>query len=739
MAAKTWSRTVGDANWNTGANWNGGTVPATTDVVTFDGTSVLACTVNALGTFTGQIIVAAGYTGGTATITQNVAIPSTAAFSIAGGTWVQAAAITRTTFAVTGGTFTGGSQAITLSGTLTFSGGVLTMTSGTCTISTGSFTQTNSPTFNANGGVINFTGGTAATLTGPNCTFNRISFTKSAAFTIAAGTTCPLGTSPSSGLGGGSNFTVNGTVTWTDTFTCDATLVVSSTGVLTVSGTIRLSIEAGINFDAAASITANLPVTFTGNPTAVLTATAYTFATCTLSKTGQLTVAANTTLPLGSNVTSSTASAGGTAALIITGTVTVAGTWAHTGTITVTVTTGVVSGALTALSIGSSLTINTAANFPASVPVDFTGAADGTVTASGYTFPTCTLTKTAAGNFTIAASTTIPFGASPTLTAGIVTVTGTISMSGVVDANITSLVFGAAGVLSGAVTALQLEGTLNINATATFANGILLTLDGNNGCTVTATGRTFATPVTIFKSSGTGTVTLSSGVVFNLGVDPIVRCNNSTFWIQAGATVSFSGILDCDFDTGLNVSGTINGGCTGVIATSGITFAATAVFPAGLNVTWRAIGSNTCTFTGNNFATFGFLKRIGTANGLMLIVDSNTFTYFQDDECLVSHEVRWQASSTTTFSDAQPFRVYTIPAATISITSSTATNHIFVASNANAYINCDNLLVNNVTAPVSPVFYAGASSASGGDAPNWVFTANPRSPKFAKQNFRVMT
>jgi fibronectin-binding autotransporter adhesin len=312
----------GDNLWSTGANWTSDTVPATTDTVTFSNVAVANCTVDNVGTFTGQITVASTYSG---VITQNVAITGASAFSIAGGTWTQAAAFTRSSMTVSGGTWTGASQAMSLTG-LALSGGSLTMTSGTCTITTGTFTQTNTPTFNANGGTIHFAGGSSRTLTAPNCTLNLVTYSiTSNTLTVALGTTCPLGDSLSN-TGG---LTVNGAATWTNSFTTTLNFIVAATGTLTVSGTPALVVGAGLTFSSGATITSGIAATFNGTTSTVITAPDYgpSFSVVTISKgSTAVSIAAGTTIPLGNNPTT-------VATLTITGGVSATGSWTHTGTI----------------------------------------------------------------------------------------------------------------------------------------------------------------------------------------------------------------------------------------------------------------------------------------------------------------------------------------------------------------------------------------------------------------------
>lgn len=254
MAAKTW---IGTTNglWSVATNWVEAAVPATTDDVTFNVTGTArACTIDNLGTFSGgTITIDSAYAN---TITQNTGINLTVgAFSMASGTFTchAAATFTATAFSVTAGTFnqggafvcttfgvtsTGiyvGSSATMATTVVTFSGtSNLTATSGVWTIN-GNFTQTNTPTFSANGGTITLAPQTAfstATLTAPTLTFNLITVNcaANASVTIAAGTTAPLGASPS--VVGGGNFTATGTISFTGTLAFSS---VGGSGIFTVS------------------------------------------------------------------------------------------------------------------------------------------------------------------------------------------------------------------------------------------------------------------------------------------------------------------------------------------------------------------------------------------------------------------------------------------------------------------------------------------------------------------------
>lgn len=134
MATKTWVAAA-NGNWSTGSNWSGGTVPATTDDVIFNGTSVKNCTFDDFGTWSGGtwtitpaysgtitwadlIVVVASYTqsGGTHTMHASATFTVSGAFSLAGGTFNQGFQVTAATFSYTGGRYTGVNQEL---GTMT--------------------------------------------------------------------------------------------------------------------------------------------------------------------------------------------------------------------------------------------------------------------------------------------------------------------------------------------------------------------------------------------------------------------------------------------------------------------------------------------------------------------------------------------------------------------------------------------------------------------------------------------
>lgn len=132
-----------DNNWSSCDNWSlsgANSCPSAGDTVQFDGLSTKASTID--GAFAGTIDtfnINAGYTGGTAVITQARSLTVATAFAQADGT------------------FSGASQAINMNGSFTLTGGVFTSTSGTMTV-TGAFTHTVGGVFNHNNGTVLFNG-----------------------------------------------------------------------------------------------------------------------------------------------------------------------------------------------------------------------------------------------------------------------------------------------------------------------------------------------------------------------------------------------------------------------------------------------------------------------------------------------------------------------------------------------------------------------------------------------------
>jgi hypothetical protein len=96
-ATRTWTGLGATSNWSLAANWSGAVVPVAADTVVFDATSVKDVTID-VNVSVASVTVGAGYTG---TLTQSAG--RTVTVGAAG--WNQA-----------GGTFAGGTAAITVNG-----------------------------------------------------------------------------------------------------------------------------------------------------------------------------------------------------------------------------------------------------------------------------------------------------------------------------------------------------------------------------------------------------------------------------------------------------------------------------------------------------------------------------------------------------------------------------------------------------------------------------------------------
>src|SRR5207245_10614282 len=130
----TWNGGGADNDWTTIGNWDTGVAPIATDTVTFDATSTKNSTVNAgfAGTI-GNLNINAGYTG-TITLARSLTV---------NGAFTQAA-----------GTFTAGSNALTINGSAGVAGN-FTLSGGTFNAPSGTFTYSDpwgwGPTFTISG------------------------------------------------------------------------------------------------------------------------------------------------------------------------------------------------------------------------------------------------------------------------------------------------------------------------------------------------------------------------------------------------------------------------------------------------------------------------------------------------------------------------------------------------------------------------------------------------------------
>ena len=558
MAAKTWTGLGLDELWSNGLNWNLGTVPATTDTITFDGTSVKNCTIDALGTWSGgTFTVNSTYTGD---ITQNVAI-TTAAFSLNGdgtGTngWTQAANFVSTTWIIDGNAF------FTISGARTFQCTTMALGYGTsdfgsassmiCTgnvLMTGTtpigpatvhvvapagtwemrddFTCTYAapPTdtyldFDPNGGTINFTGATATLIDVPSFvigfSYNLVTMNKSGQdITIAASNVVPIGASPTSVVRG---LVVTGEIT--------ASGVWAHTGNITVNGELSGAVTeiritptgsgGNLTVGAAAAFPAGVDLVFLGSSgSSTLTSTVVTFGIVTINRTsGSWILAANTTANLGTDPTTNS----GNGRMEINGTLQVAGEWTHLTSDSVVGlligAAGDITGALTDFNFGASITLTAGGTFPASVALHVSTQNHTTITMTGITFADSDFSGSSF-NVTVAASTTVPL-VSCSIGTGTLTINGTITGSCPLLCG--PFTTGAGSFVTGAFSIVCTNGAFTMNATGTISSTASVTMNMLLG-----TARTFAGAGKTYASlsrtgAGTGTLTITGTNTFVNGI-----------------------------------------------------------------------------------------------------------------------------------------------------------------------------------------------------------------------------
>lgn len=226
---RVWDGDCGaETDWSCAANWSENTVPAATDTAVFGGTSVTNSTVDE------------GFAGSIATIRVNS--------SYTGALTLTRSLVVSTAFTQSGGTFTAGSQALTLKA-VTLSGGSFTASSGVTSIS-GALKISGSLTFNANGGTVSFDGIGNAALRCAEKTFNLVTFDNpKGTKTVGSDCTLPLGAGPEATEGG--SVVVNGTLSGSGTLTTAGTLTLGTTGDLVgFSGLAagNLTVKGGYDF-----------------------------------------------------------------------------------------------------------------------------------------------------------------------------------------------------------------------------------------------------------------------------------------------------------------------------------------------------------------------------------------------------------------------------------------------------------------------------------------------------------
>ena len=295
--------------WSSGNCWQGGAAPGGADTAHFDSFCTINCNAGLGGNTTvGSIWMHPGYSG---TINQ-------------GGNPLSIA----NSFEQDGGTFAGGTAAITDTGTFTLTGGSFISTSGTLAATSG-MTITGG-TFNANNGNVTFgnlSGPIPITLNTGNAAFNNVTFTASTnAVTTITGTVVINGnltlnnSTTGTQLNGGS-LAVSGNVTASNGSGGSATVqllgiqsliggasgllpnVQIAGGTLTLSGTI--SVQGNWSYLSGTMIVSGSTVVFTAGQNHIITGS-NTFNNLTMTLTGvsrTLTFQSATTQTVGGTLT----------------------------------------------------------------------------------------------------------------------------------------------------------------------------------------------------------------------------------------------------------------------------------------------------------------------------------------------------------------------------------------------------------------------------------------------------
>jgi hypothetical protein len=553
---KTWDAGCGaNTNWSCAANWSDDVVPLSGDTVNFSSGST-------------NSVVDASFAGTITNITIN---GYTGTISLARSLTVS------TAFSQSTGTFTAGSQSLSVNSFTLGASANFTASSGTTSI--GGNTSINSgTTFNANGGTVDFTGSTTTnTIACGNKTFNLVTYTKTAAgqTTIASDCNLPLGNNPTIGAAG--LFTLNGTLTGTGTLSRTSTLTLGTTGVLsgftglsasgilTISGsydfsnyttftqsTSTFTLSTGASFTAptgtasfgGTSFTIQTGSTFNANggtinfngTGATLSCNNVTFNLVTLtSGTNTKTIGSNCNLPLGANPTISR--------IILNGTLSGSGTLTTANTIQLNAG-GALSGFTGLVMNPSSLTVAGAYNF------------------SSYT------------TFSVAGSFTLDTGGVFTAPAGVTSIGGgfTVTPGTTFNANGGTVDFtGNGGALSCANITFNLVTLTSGNNSRTIGSNCNLPLGANPTVsrfvldgTLTGTG-TLTTPYNVQLRTGgalsgftgfamtAGNLTLTSGS-YNFG-------NYTTFSIAGSFTMEAASTFTAPSGTAsFSSTFTINGG-----------------------------------------------------------------------------------------------------------------------------------------------------------------------------------
>ncbi len=633
-ATRTWDGgSIVTQNWTDPLNWVGDVAPVAGDTVVFDATSIEPVTINASVTVQG-VTVAAGYSG---VITQAAGSTLTVTGGVAD--FIQA-----------GGTFTGGTAAITVGDQFTLSGGTFTSTTGTLTVN-GAFTMSGG-SFGHNGGTVAFAASNVTIDVPTSLTLNNASFL-SGTKTIAAGDT--LDVVGTLNLAGG---VVNtGTLAAQGAITVQAGFTGNSTATLLINGAADQTMT---GFHTVGS--GDLPAVVINKPSGSLT--------LGTSGTGILRTTDNwtyTAAPGGLVTTGSTlVFTGGT----ITGSHTLDGVQIRGGTVTIAAGTtlavpgnlNLFSGALAqaaatgTLAAQGAITVQAGFTGNSTATLLINGAADQTMTGfhtvgSGdlpavvINKPSGSLTLGTSGTgilrttdnwtYTAAPGGLVTTGSTLVFTGG--TITGSHTLDGVqirggtvtIAAGTTLAVPGNLNLFSGALAQAAATGTLAAQGAITVQAGFT----GNSTATLLINGAADQT-MTGFHTVGSGDLPAvvinkpSGSLTLGTSGTGILRTtDNWTYTAAPGGLVTTGSTL-------VFTGGTITGSHTldGVQIRGGtVTIAAgTTLTAAGsLDLVTGALNGGTLAVEGDLFARAGFASS-GTATVLINGTADQTFTGFHN-------------------------------------------------------------------------------------------------------------
>lgn len=653
--AQKWSATSGGAA--------GATVPGVGDTAYFDGNGTGNCIINAAVNVK-RFDVAAGYSG---TITQGAN-----AITIGTGSGV-----------FSGGTFTGGSSAITCNGSFTISGTAFTSTSNTLTVvgnyslNSGSFTHNNGTTLftttNTIAGTIGFynltftPAATAVhTISNTITANNTLALSGSNTLTLNTGTIDAKSaiTITNSGTGGGGTATIAITGTASPTLTGSGTIGQGALPKLTInksSGTLTLSSIISVQNDwtwtAGTLTTTGSTVAFvdtlaiTGNHTlnnvtfqpATGTSAVYTIgSSTTLTVNGTLTTGGNGVLKFNTSgsgtidakgavtLSNSGTGGGGTALITMTG----------GGTVNLTGNSTVGQSALPKFTINRAGTGGAVSmSSTISVQNDWTWTS-GTVTYGSSTVAfvdTLTITgnhglnnvtfqSTADAIYTIGSSTTLTVNGTLT-TAGSGKLTFNTSGSGVIDTKST-ISLNNSGTGGGGTATVKLSGTANLTMTgnSTVGNSALpkVTINKTGGTLTLASTISVANDWTRTAGDatpGSSTVAFIGGLTIT-GTDTL---NHVTFTCTSSSTCTITNSVTVNGNLVTDGSGslTLN---TGTIFATGaaITINNTGTAGGGSATISITGTTNPVTFIGNSTVGNGSLPKvtINKSSGTLSLVNT---------------------------------------------------------------------------------------------------------------------